>query len=43
MERLAAEGARVICLDIPPESDALTSLAAELDGVPLPLDIIWKY
>ncbi len=38
-QRLADEGARVICLDIPPESDALTSLATELGGIPLPLDI----
>jgi 3-oxoacyl-[acyl-carrier protein] reductase len=37
--RLAEEGARVIVLDIPPEAEALTALAEELDGVSLPLDI----
>ena len=37
--RLAAEGARVIVLDIPPESEALDALAAELDGIALALDI----
>jgi 3-oxoacyl-[acyl-carrier protein] reductase len=37
--RLAAEGARVICLDIPPESESLDVLAAELNGIALPLDI----
>ena len=37
--RLAEEGARVIVLDIPPESEALDELAAELDGVALALDI----
>jgi len=37
--RLAEEGARVIVLDIPPESEALDELAADLDGVALALDI----
>ena len=37
--RLAAEGARVICLDIPPEAESLEQLAAELKGTALPLDI----
>jgi 3-oxoacyl-[acyl-carrier protein] reductase len=37
--RLAAEGAKVICLDIPPEAEALEALATELKGVALPLDI----
>jgi len=37
--RLAAEGARVIVLDIPSEAETLATLADELDGVGLPLDI----
>ncbi len=37
--RLAAEGAKVICLDIPAEEDALTTLADEIGGFALPLDI----
>ena len=38
-KRLAAEGARVMCLDIPPEAEALEALAKELNGVAVPLDI----
>ncbi|HIA03105.1 MAG TPA: 3-oxoacyl-ACP reductase [Myxococcales bacterium] len=37
--RLAQEGARVILLDIPAESDVLEVLAMSLEGTPLPLDI----
>jgi 3-oxoacyl-[acyl-carrier protein] reductase len=37
--RLAAEGAKLICLDIPPDAEALELLAEELGGVALPLDI----
>jgi 3-oxoacyl-[acyl-carrier protein] reductase len=37
--RLAAEGAKVICLDIPSETDALVQLADTINGVALPLDI----
>ena len=37
--RLAEEGARVIVLDIPPETEMLEALASELDGLALPLDI----
>jgi len=37
--RLAAEGARVICLDIPQEAETLEALAGELNGLSLPLDI----
>jgi len=37
--RLASEGARVLILDIPPDSEAIEALAAELGGVPVPLDI----
>ena len=37
--RLAEEGARVIVLDIPPESEAIDELAADLHGVALALDI----
>jgi 3-oxoacyl-[acyl-carrier protein] reductase len=36
---MAAEGARVLCLDIPPESGALELLAEEIGGVALGLDI----
>ena len=37
--RLATEGAKVVCLDIPPDAEALELLAEELGGVALPLDI----
>ena len=37
--RMAAEGARVLCLDIPPETEALELLAEEIGGVALGLDI----
>jgi len=37
--RVAEEGARVLCLDIPAEAEALEELAAEIDGVALPADI----
>ena len=35
----AAEGARVLCLDVPSASERLQALADELDGIALPLDI----
>jgi 3-oxoacyl-[acyl-carrier protein] reductase len=38
-KRLAAEGARVMILDIPPDAEAIESLAAELGGIAVPLDI----
>jgi len=38
-QRLAEEGARVLVLDIPPDSEAIEKLATELGGVPVPLDI----
>lgn len=37
--RLAAEGARVLCLDIPSETDSLDELAKDLGGIALGLDI----
>ncbi|ABC31821.1 short-chain alcohol dehydrogenase-like protein [Hahella chejuensis KCTC 2396] len=37
--QLAGEGATVVCLDIPSASRALTSFAAEINGVPMPMDI----
>lgn len=37
--RLASEGAKVICLDISAEEDALDALASEINGLALPLDI----
>ena len=37
--RMAAEGARVVCLDIPSDADTLGVLAEELGGIALPLDI----
>jgi len=37
--RMAEEGARVVCLDIPSEADTLEGLADELGGIALPLDI----
>lgn len=36
---LAREGAHVACLDVPGSGDALTAVAARLDGTALPLDI----
>ncbi|MEE2758180.1 MAG: 3-oxoacyl-ACP reductase [Myxococcota bacterium] len=36
---LAAEGARVICLDRPGDEDATSAIAAEVGGVPLMVDI----
>ena len=38
-KRLAAEGARVMVLDIPPDADAVNALAEELGGIGVPLDI----
>jgi len=35
----SAEGARVLCLDVPAAVGALEALATEIGGVPLPLDI----
>jgi len=35
----ASEGARVLCLDVPSAADSLQSLADELGGAALPLDI----
>lgn len=37
--RLAEQGARVYCLDLPDQAEALESLAEEVSGVSLPLDI----
>ena len=37
--RMAAEGARVLCLDIASQSHALTDLADEVGGVAVPADI----
>jgi len=37
--RMASEGARVVCLDIPNEADTLGDLAADIGGIALPLDI----
>jgi 3-oxoacyl-[acyl-carrier protein] reductase len=37
--RLAAEGARVICLDIPPEAELLDALASDIGGIALAQDI----
>lgn len=37
--RLAAEGAKVICLDIPADAETLNQTVAEIGGVALPLDI----
>ena len=36
---MAAEGARVVCLDIPQEAEALGLFAEEIGGIALPLDI----
>ncbi len=38
-QRLAAEGARVLVLDIPPDAEAIEALATELGGLAVPLDI----
>lgn len=38
-ERLAAEGATVVCLDIPQDSDTLEETVARFGGTALPLDI----
>lgn len=37
--RLAAEGAKVICLDIPADAETLNQTVAEIGGTALPLDI----
>lgn len=37
--RLAAEGARVMVLDLPNDAEAIEELASELDGIPVPLNI----
>lgn len=37
--RLAAEGAKVVCLDIPADAETLNQTVAEIGGVALPLDI----
>ncbi|WLQ14745.1 3-oxoacyl-ACP reductase [Hahella aquimaris] len=37
--RLAEEGATVVCLDIPSASRALTNIAADINGAPMPMDI----
>lgn len=39
VRRLAAEGAKVICLDLPADDGAIAALADEVGGVPLPLDV----
>ena len=38
-ERLAAEGAHVVCLDIPQDQDTLEQTVGEFGGTALPLDI----
>jgi len=38
-QRLAAEGARVMVLDIPPDAETIEALATELGGLAVPLDI----
>lgn len=38
-KRLAAEGAHVICLDIPQDKDTLEATVSAIDGTALPLDI----
>ena len=38
-ERLAAEGAKVVCLDVPQAQAALAGVAGRIGGVPLALDI----
>ena len=38
-ERLAAEGAHVVCLDLPGDEDALTELASRIGGDSLPVDL----
>lgn len=38
-ERLAAEGAQVVCLDIPQDQDTLETTVAGIGGTALPLDI----
>lgn len=38
-ERLAAEGAHVVCLDIPQENETLEATVARIGGTALPLDI----
>lgn len=38
-KRLAAEGAHVVCLDIPQDETTLNETVAEFDGTALPLDI----
>ena len=37
--RLAEEGARVYCLDLPDQKEVLESLAKDISGVALPMDI----
>jgi 3-oxoacyl-[acyl-carrier protein] reductase len=37
--RLSEEGARVLCLDLADQADALTVLAEQIGGLPLPMDI----
>ena len=37
--RLAAEGAKVVCLDVPPARDPLYELALRIGGTPLVLDV----
>jgi 3-oxoacyl-[acyl-carrier protein] reductase len=39
VQRLAAEGAKVICLDLPADDGAIAAIAMEVGGVPLPLDV----
>ena len=38
VKRLAAEGAKVLCLDLPADDGAIAALADEVGGGPLPLD-----
>ncbi len=38
-KRLAAEGARVVCLDLPSDSELLTRVANEVGGDSLPVDL----
>jgi len=38
-KRLAAEGAHVICLDVPFDEETLNKTAAEVNGTPLPMDV----
>lgn len=37
--RLAAEGAKVVCLDVAPARDPLYELALRIGGMPLVLDV----